>query len=123
MVLISQGVCRKSTPGPYLFDTPPDVRIALLAAEQEGVVSTAQLYAAGLNQAAIQVRVRNGHLHRIHNGVYAVGHTAISLNGRFMAAVLACGEPSALSHYSAGTVEGYLTWDDNRYPEVKVLGL
>jgi hypothetical protein len=94
--------------GPYFFDTPPDVRIARLAAEQEGVVSTRQLYDAGLDKAAIQVRVRRGHLHRIHHGVYAVGHTAISLKGRFMAAVLAC-HGSALSRYSAGALDGYLT--------------
>jgi predicted transcriptional regulator of viral defense system len=104
-----------------LFDTPRDVRLAILAADQEGVVSTRDLLALGFTNAAIQVRVRNGHLHRIHTGVYAVGHRAISLGGRFMAAVLACGDAAALSRYSAGTLDGYLTPDD-RDPEVTVVG-
>jgi hypothetical protein len=37
-----------------------------------------------------------------------------------MAAVLAC-HGSALSRYSAGALDGYLTWD-NRLPEVTVVG-
>lgn len=93
----------------------------MLAAEQEGVVATRQLVGLGFTKAAIQLRLRRGELHRIHHGVYAVGHTAISLRGRFKAAVLACGESSVLSHYSAGALDGYLTWDDRR-PEVTVVG-
>ncbi|MEA2220947.1 MAG: hypothetical protein QOJ35_3573 [Solirubrobacteraceae bacterium] len=104
-----------------MFDTPPDVRVAILAAEQDGVVSTAQLHARGLNNAAIAVRVRNGRLHRIHQGVYAVGHEAITLRGRFMAAVLACGDGAVLSHAAAGALWGFLTWDE-RLPEVTVVG-
>jgi very-short-patch-repair endonuclease/predicted transcriptional regulator of viral defense system len=93
----------------------------MLAAEQEGVVATRQLLALGFTNAAIQRRVRTGQLHRIHHGVYAVGHTALSLCGRFKAAVLAGGDSAALSHYSAGTLDGYLAWDDRR-PEVTVVG-
>jgi very-short-patch-repair endonuclease len=117
----NQGVCRTSIASQYLFDTPRDVFVALRAAEQEGVIATWQLREIGLSKGAIQVRVRNGHLHRVYIGVYAVGHPAISLNGRLLGAVLACGETAALTHYSAGTVDGYLTWDD-RYPEVTVVG-
>ena len=116
-----QGVCSETIARRYFPDTPPDVRLAILAAEQEGVVSTLQLHGLGFANAAIQRRVRKGQLHRIHHGVYAVGHTAISLNGRFLAAVLACGDTAALGRYSAGTVDGYLTWDD-RWPEVIVVG-
>lgn len=116
-----QGVCRETVAGRQFLSTPLDLRVAMLAAEQEGVVSTAQLHGLGLDDAAIRRRVRKGQLHRVYHGVYAVGHTAISLNGRFMAAVLACGETAALSRYSAGTLDGYLTWDDRR-PEVTVVG-
>jgi predicted transcriptional regulator of viral defense system len=121
MPLPTRELCSETIARRHFLNTPPDVRIAILAAEQEGVVSTAQLHWLGLDNAAIQRRARKGQLHRIYHGVYAVGHAAISLNGRFVAAVLACGAPSALSSYSAGTVDGYLTWDDRR-PEVIVPG-
>src|SRR5436190_20817636 len=117
----NQGVCQQSKPSAYFPDTPPDLRLAMFAAEREGVVSTRELHALGFDNTMIAVRVRQGHLHRIHHGVYAVGHPAISLNGRFMAAVLACGATAALSRYAAGTLDGYLTWDD-RFPEVTVVG-
>jgi hypothetical protein len=116
-----QGVVPESVPQPPFSSTPPDIGLAILAAEQEGVVSTRQLHALGFDTAAIRVRVRRGQLHRIHHGVYAVGHAAISLRGQFKAATLACGDTSALSHYSAGTLDGYLDWD-NRRPEVIVVG-
>ena len=115
------GVCRITRAWREFPDTPPDVRLAILAAEQEGVVSTDQLHAIGLDKDAVRRRVRDGRLHRIHRGVYAVGHTAISLNGRFLAAVLACGQTAALTRYSAGALDGYLTWDD-RLIEVTVVG-
>jgi hypothetical protein len=103
-------------------DTPPDVRAARLAGERDGVLSIQQLQDCGLNRTAVGVRVRNGRLHRIHRGVYAVGHPAITLRGRFRAAVLACGESAVLSHFSAAALWGFVAWDDLRYPEVTVVG-
>jgi hypothetical protein len=47
-------------------------------------------------------------LHRIHHTVYAVGHPLLSLNARYTAAVLACGERAALSHRDAATLLGLL---------------
>jgi len=47
-------------------------------------------------------------LHRIHRGVYAVGHRALSHRGRWMAAVLACGEGAVLSHHFAAALWGLL---------------
>ncbi|MBA3866865.1 MAG: DUF559 domain-containing protein [Solirubrobacterales bacterium] len=79
----------------------PDRRVSLLAARQHGVVSIAQLREVGLSDDAVLGRVRAGRLHRLHQGVYAVGHRAVSIEGRWMAAVLACGEGAALSHRSA----------------------
>jgi very-short-patch-repair endonuclease len=85
-----------------------DCEIAQLAARQHGVVSAKQLAAAGLGRSAISERTRSGRLHRIHRGVYAVGHRGLSLHGRFMAAVLACGEGAVLSHGSAAVLWGLL---------------
>lgn len=79
----------------------PDMRIARIADRQHGVVTQAQLLAAGFSTSAVSRRVARGSLHRVHRGVYAVGHTGLSLYGRWMAAALACGEGAAVSHRSA----------------------
>jgi very-short-patch-repair endonuclease len=47
------------------------------------------------------MRVEHGALHRVHQGVFAVGHPVLSHTGRFMAATLACGPSAVLSHRSA----------------------
>jgi predicted transcriptional regulator of viral defense system/very-short-patch-repair endonuclease len=89
--------------------SPPDLRVAELAARQWGVVCIAQLRALGLRKDAVQRRVRAGRLHRVHHGVYAVGHTVLRPEGRRLAAVLACGEGAVLSHRSAAAHWGLLT--------------
>ena len=80
----------------------PDRRIAELAEVQYGVVSLAQLYALGLGRGAIAHRVKAGRLHRVHRGVYAVGHRRVSREGWWLAAVLACGDGARLSGVAAG---------------------
>lgn len=97
----------------------PDARVAQLAAEQDGVVSLAQLRACGLSSDAITTRVHSGRLHRLHRGVYAVGHPAVSVRGRLRAAVLACGSSAVLSHFSAAAFWG-LVEQSERFPQVTV---
>jgi Transcriptional regulator, AbiEi antitoxin len=41
---------------------------------QHGVITRRELIDAGLDDRAIGRRVRAGRLHRVHRGVYAVGH-------------------------------------------------
>jgi hypothetical protein len=86
--------------------TPRDAWLAQLAARSHGVVSARQLYEMGFDEAAIRRRVASGRLHRLYRGVYAVGHTVIPVHGRYLAAVLACGEGAALSHRSAADLWG-----------------
>jgi very-short-patch-repair endonuclease len=81
-----------------------DQRIAALATPQHGVVATWQLAALGLSQRAVSHRAAAGRLHRVHRGVYAVGHPVLTVNGRRMAAVLAAGPGAALSHASAAAL-------------------
>jgi very-short-patch-repair endonuclease len=79
-----------------------------IAARQHGVVSSAQLRAAGISKVAASRRARAGRLHRIHRGVYAVGHTNLGFEGRCMAAALAVGDRAVVSHRSAAAVWGML---------------
>jgi very-short-patch-repair endonuclease len=85
-----------------------DQVIARLAAKQHGVVAASQLAAAGLPDYTVTRRVRAGRLHRLHRGVYAVGHTRLTFEGRCTAAVLALGDGAAVSHWSAAAVWGVL---------------
>ena len=82
----------------------PDVRIAEIAARQHGVVTLRQLEGAGLGRRGASKRVAKGQLHRLHRGVYAVGHSAPSHHRRWIAAVLACGEGAVLSHHCAAAL-------------------
>jgi very-short-patch-repair endonuclease len=90
--------------GAQSTEDPGDRAVADLARRQHGVVARAQLSALGLSRREIERRVARHWLHRVHRGVYAVGHLALTRNGRFMAAVLACGEGAALSHFSAAVL-------------------
>jgi hypothetical protein len=90
-------------------DGPPlDRALAELAGRQWGVVSLAQLRALGIGARAVQLRASTGRLHRVHRGVYAVGHRALRVEGRRLAAVLACGPGAVLSHRSAASHWGLL---------------
>jgi Protein of unknown function (DUF559) len=61
-----------------------------------------QLVPLGVPSRAVQKRVQAGRLYRIYRGVYGlVPGSALSREGRWMAAVLACGPHAALSHRSA----------------------
>lgn len=55
----------------------------------------------GYSQTAVHREVSAGRLHRLYRGVFAVGHTNLSLHGHCLAAVLACGPNALLSHVSA----------------------
>jgi very-short-patch-repair endonuclease len=67
-------------------------------------VGRKELAGLGVADRAIVVRLRTGRLHRVHAGVYAVGHDSISREGRWLAAVLASGVHAVLSHWSAAAL-------------------
>jgi very-short-patch-repair endonuclease len=75
-----------------------------IAAQQHGIVTLEQAVRCGITPSGISRRVRAGRLHRIHRGVYAVGHRGLPWEGRWLAAVKACGEGAVLSHRSAGSL-------------------
>jgi hypothetical protein len=80
------------------------VQLAGLAERQHGLVTAAQLARLGLDASARSKRIRAGSLHRIHRGVYAVGHRRLSQEGRWMAAVLAAGDGAGLAGLSAAVL-------------------
>ena len=84
-----------------------DALIAGIASRQHGLVSVWQLYDLGIGERGVRTRVDAGRLHRIHRGVYSVGHSAPSPERRWLAAVLALGwnrsekHGSVLEHWGA----------------------
>ena len=70
-----------------------------------GVVSLAQLRAVGLSDDAVLRRVRLGRLRRVHRGVYGVGGAVLPREGRWFAAVMACGrQRGAQSRHRGGAL-------------------
>lgn len=85
-------------------------KLAELATLQHGVVSSAQLAEMGMGTSSIEGHLGAGRMTRIYRGVYAVGHTALSERGLWMAAVLAAGPDAILSHVSAAQLHGMWRW-------------
>jgi very-short-patch-repair endonuclease len=77
-----------------------------LARRQHWVVARLQLVALGFSRSWIAHRIAAGRLHRLRQGVYAVGRPHVTPYGRWMAAVLACGPEAVLSHGSAAALWG-----------------
>jgi very-short-patch-repair endonuclease len=87
-----------------------DQLVARMAARQHGVVSVRQLAYAGVGRSAISRRLRAGRLHRVYRGIYAVGHPSLSREGRWLAAVLACGPGAVLSHLCGAALWELWPW-------------
>ena len=85
-----------------------DIDLAALAARQHGVVARWQLLACGFESGAVTRRIERRRLHVVHRGVYAIGHPLLTAEGRWMAAVLAGGPGSVLSHRSAAAHHGVI---------------
>jgi predicted transcriptional regulator of viral defense system len=78
------------------------MEIARMAESSHGVVTRAELVAAGISSPAVRRRVEKGALIPVHRGVYRVGHRAPSVEARYLAAVRAGGEGAVLSGRAAG---------------------
>lgn len=77
-----------------------------LVRRQHGVLTRRDLLGLGYSRREVEYRLHNGRLHTISNGVYAVGRRDLTPHGRWMAAVLVCGDGAALSHRSAADLWG-----------------
>ena len=90
--------------------SPARGELAQLAERQHGVVSMGQLLGPlGYSSSSVQRAVEGGRLHRLHRGVFAVGHALISPHGECLAAVLGSGPKALLSHLSAAWLWGIST--------------
>ena len=81
---------------------------AALASRSHGIVTRAELLAAGLTAREIDRRRERGYLITEFFGVYRVGHRAPSLEARYMAAVKACGDEAVLSGPAAAYLYGII---------------
>ena len=88
--------------------------IADIAERQHGVVTRRQLIAAGLGEEAIRYRLVVRRLLKLYDGIYIVGHEPTRY-GRYLAAVLACGDDAVASHRSAGAILGITRSASSRF--------
>jgi very-short-patch-repair endonuclease len=85
-----------------------------MARRQHGVVTRSDLEGLGFSEEAVEHRLATGRLHLVSPGVYAVGRPELTPRGRWMAAVLACGDDAVLSHRSAAELWGIGYEERNR---------
>lgn len=103
---------------------------AEIAARQHGVVTRAQLLAAGFPARTVDRRVASGRLHVMHRGVYQVGPFA-QPGAAEMAASMACGPNALVAFHNAawlwkvlptrrGPVRVILTRGHRRRPGIRI---
>jgi very-short-patch-repair endonuclease len=81
---------------------PRSQAVRVLAADQGGVVSRAQLLGADVSESAIKRGLRSGRLHRIHKGVYSTQAPELATEDALLiAALMAAGDGAVLSHGTA----------------------
>ena len=65
------------------------------------MITRAQLTEFGVGDSGVRDWVQSGRLHRLYRCVYAYGHDRLRVEGRWLAAVYACGPGAVLSHRDA----------------------
>jgi very-short-patch-repair endonuclease/predicted transcriptional regulator of viral defense system len=80
--------------------------VAELAARQHGLVTHRQLLQLGFSSGKIGRSSRAARLHRVHRGVYSVGHAVVSDRARCLAAVMTSGRGAVVSHNAAAWLWG-----------------
>jgi very-short-patch-repair endonuclease len=83
--------------------------VAALAGRQHGVAGRQQLRELGVTDRMIDRGVATARLFPLFHGSFAVGHPQVGDRGRMLAAVLACGKESVVSHGTAAALLGL--WD------------
>jgi very-short-patch-repair endonuclease/predicted transcriptional regulator of viral defense system len=81
-------------------------RVARVAGRQPGLITIRQLRESRIPDSTITAAVVRGRLHPVFHGVHSVGHRYLTVHARLLAATLACGEGSVVSHGTAAWVYG-----------------
>jgi hypothetical protein len=97
-----------------------DRLIAEIASSPHGVVTRKRLLRKGVSPEQIRARLQRGSLSQEHPGIYRVGHRAPSVEARYLAAVLACGDGAILIARPAGFLWGVIKGTPPR-PDVVAL--
>jgi very-short-patch-repair endonuclease/predicted transcriptional regulator of viral defense system len=82
--------------------------VAELAQRQYGLVTYRQLRRLGFSSGKVGRSSQALRLHRVHRGVYCVGHAVLPDRGRCLAAAMACGRGAVVSHRAAAWLWGLL---------------
>lgn len=84
------------------------IEVGERARRQFGVVSLPQLRELGFDDRSVSRAVAQGHLLRLHRGVFAVGHRPTQRSGYLLAALIVAGPDGAISHRPAAEFMGIL---------------
>jgi putative AbiEi antitoxin of type IV toxin-antitoxin system len=82
-----------------------DRALATIAARQLGLVTDADLTAAGITRGALARRIAAGRLRLLYRGVFVLGPVLVP-NAKRLGAVLSCGTGAVLSHHAAAALWG-----------------
>jgi hypothetical protein len=85
-------------------------RVAASAAVCHGLVQVGRLSEAGVSRRRLEGLVRNGFVHRVGRGVYAVSGSPDTWERRLTAGLMILGEGSVVSHGAAARVHGFDRW-------------
>ena len=86
-----------------------DVSINRLARDRYGVVGLRELRAVAISAEAIRTRLKDGRLHCLHRGVFAVGPGRFPRRGWWRAATLTAGRGAMLSHLHGAALRDLVT--------------
>jgi very-short-patch-repair endonuclease len=92
--------------------------VAGIAGGQLGLITIWQLRELGIPDSTITAAVDRGRLHPVFHGVYSVGHRYLTVPARLLAATLACGNGTVVSHGTAAWLHGL---SDHRPEAVDVI--
>lgn len=100
---------------------PPIVRMSPVLRRQHGVIATAQAAAVGVDRRTLSAMVARGELIRLSRGVYRSVTWPDTWQARWMAALLAVGDDTVVSHGAAAWLHGLTHLGVGTRPELELV--